>query len=95
MTVDPARGGGVSSLRALTEGGRELLRAGDIGNELVVQEEYARHPRFGEGPWHLTPTGTTAARSRDVRADVEVEHSPPARASPSGPTSGCSGTPSV
>ena len=76
VTVDPARGGGVSSLRELAEGGRELLRAGDIGNELVVQEEYARHPRFGEGPWHLTPTGTTAARSRDVTADVEVWHSP-------------------
>ncbi|WP_030939984.1 NEW3 domain-containing protein [Streptomyces sp. NRRL S-646] len=76
VTVDPARGGGVSSLRALTEGGRELLRAGDIGNELVVQEEYPRHPRFGEGPWHLTPTGTTAARSRDVVAESEVEHSP-------------------
>ncbi|KPH97556.1 glycoside hydrolase family 38 [Actinobacteria bacterium OK074] len=75
ITVDPARGGGVSSLRSLTEN-RELLRAGDIGNELVVQEEYPRHPRFGEGPWHLTPTGTTAARSRDVRADVRVEHSP-------------------
>ncbi|WP_405868336.1 NEW3 domain-containing protein [Streptomyces sp. NBC_00005] len=76
VTVDPARGGGVSSLRALAEGGRELLRAGDIGNELVVQEEYSRHPRFGEGPWHLTPTGTTAARSRDVRADIDVDHSP-------------------
>ncbi|MET9906195.1 NEW3 domain-containing protein [Streptomyces sp. NPDC006476] len=76
VTVDPARGGGVSSLRALAEGGRELLRTGDIGNELVVQEEYPRHPRFGEGPWHLTPTGTTAARSRDVRADIDVEHSP-------------------
>ncbi|MFI9168085.1 glycoside hydrolase family 38 N-terminal domain-containing protein [Streptomyces lincolnensis] len=76
VTVDPARGGGVSSLRTLAEGGRELLRAGDIGNELVVQEEYPRHPRFGEGPWHLTPTGTTAARGRDVTADVEVEHSP-------------------
>ncbi|MEV7888512.1 glycoside hydrolase family 38 N-terminal domain-containing protein [Streptomyces sp. NPDC002817] len=76
LTVDPARGGGVSSLRALQEGARELLRAGDIGNELVVQEEYSRHPRFGEGPWHLTPTGTTAARSRDVRADIDVEHSP-------------------
>ncbi|MFJ1967357.1 NEW3 domain-containing protein [Streptomyces sp. NPDC087903] len=75
VTVDPARGGGVSSLRALTEGGRELLRAGDIGNELVVQEEYPRHPRFGEGPWHLTPTGTTAARGRDVSAAVRVEHS--------------------
>ncbi|MFI1032539.1 NEW3 domain-containing protein [Streptomyces sp. NPDC020951] len=78
VTVDPARGGGVSSLRARTEGdgGRELLRPGDIGNELVVQEEYPRHPRFGEGPWHLTPTGTTAARSRDVSADIDVEHSP-------------------
>ncbi|WP_043678509.1 glycoside hydrolase family 38 N-terminal domain-containing protein [Streptomyces xylophagus] len=76
VTVDPARGGGVSSLRELADGGRELLRSGDIGNELVVQEEYARHPRFGEGPWHLTPTGTTAARSRDVTADIDVEHSP-------------------
>lgn len=76
VTVDPERGGAVSSLRALSEGGRELLRAGDIGNELVVQEEYSRHPRFGEGPWHLTPTGTTAARSRDVGADIDVEHSP-------------------
>ncbi|KUL31069.1 NEW3 domain-containing protein [Streptomyces regalis] len=76
VTVDPARGGAVSSLRALAEGGRELLRPGDIGNELVVQEEYPRHPRFGEGPWHLTPTGTTAARGRDVTADIEVEHSP-------------------
>jgi alpha-mannosidase len=76
VTVDPSRGGGVSSLRALFEGGRELLRHGDIGNELVVQKEYSRHPRFGEGPWHLTPTGTTAARSRDVTADIDVEHSP-------------------
>lgn len=76
VTVDPARGGGVSWLRAMAEGGRDLLRAGDIGNELVVQEEYPRHPRFGEGPWHLTPTGTTVARSREVTADVQVEHSP-------------------
>ncbi|MEU5391035.1 NEW3 domain-containing protein [Streptomyces tibetensis] len=75
VTVDPARGGGVSSLRALTEGGRELLRPGDIGNEIVVQEEYPRHPRFGEGPWHLTPTGTTAARGRDVTAEVRTERS--------------------
>ncbi|MFJ9561369.1 NEW3 domain-containing protein [Streptomyces fuscichromogenes] len=76
VTVDPVRGGGVCGLRRLAEDGRELLRPGDLGNELVVQEEYPRHPRFGEGPWHLTPTGTTAARSRDVTADVSVEHSP-------------------
>ncbi|MEU0413781.1 NEW3 domain-containing protein [Streptomyces griseorubiginosus] len=75
VTVDPARGGAVSSLRSVAED-RELLPVGDIGNELVVQEEFARHPRFGEGPWHLTPTGTTAARGRDVRADIDVDHSP-------------------
>ncbi|WP_210569201.1 NEW3 domain-containing protein [Streptomyces sp. GESEQ-4] len=75
VTVAPERGGAVSGLRVLTEGGRELLRPGDIGNELVVQEEYPRHPRFGEGPWHLTPTGTTAARSGDVPADILVEES--------------------
>ncbi|MEV0225601.1 NEW3 domain-containing protein [Streptomyces sp. NPDC050704] len=75
VTVDPERGGGVSRLRTLANGERDLLRAGDIGNELVVQEEYPRHPRFGEGPWHLTPTGTTAARSRDVPAEVLIEHS--------------------
>ncbi|MFF4527227.1 glycoside hydrolase family 38 N-terminal domain-containing protein [Streptomyces bluensis] len=78
VTVDPARGGTVSGLRALRDGGRELLRPGDVGNELVVQEEYPRHPRFGEGPWHLTPTGTTVARSRDVTASATVEHSPAA-----------------
>ncbi|MPY63153.1 glycoside hydrolase family 38 N-terminal domain-containing protein [Streptomyces spongiae] len=76
VTVDPARGGAVSGLRSLRDGGRELLRPGDVGNELVVQEEYSRHPRFGEGPWHLTPTGTTVARSRDVTASVTVEDSP-------------------
>ncbi|WP_406179653.1 NEW3 domain-containing protein [Streptomyces canus] len=76
VTVDAARGGAVSSLRAVAEGGRELLPAGEIGNELVVQEEFPRHPRFGEGPWHLTPTGTNAARGRDVTADIEVDHSP-------------------
>lgn len=75
VTVDPARGGAVSSLRSVGED-RELLPVGDIGNELVVQEEFARHPRFGEGPWHLTPTGTTAARSGDVAADIDVDHSP-------------------
>ncbi|TPQ22985.1 NEW3 domain-containing protein [Streptomyces sporangiiformans] len=75
VTVDPARGGAVSSLRARADGGRELLRPGDVGNELVIQEEYPRHPRFGEGPWHLTPTGTTVARGRDVPAEVTVERS--------------------
>lgn len=95
VTVDPSRGGGVSSLRQLADGGRELLRSGDIGNELVVQEEYSRHPRFGEGPWHLTPTGTTAARSGDVPASVKVEHSAAgSRITVTAPSANSSPTPS-
>ena len=37
------------------DGGRELLTG--PGNELRVYEEYAAHPRFSEGPWHLLPNG--------------------------------------
>ena len=47
--------------------GAELLRrpaAGDAGqpggNELLVQEEYDHHPRWGEGPWLLSPKGPGA-----------------------------------
>lgn len=62
VTVDPARGGGVSSL---LDDGRELIAPGRVGNELAVYEEYPSHPRFGEGPWHLLPRGpvTTSASS--------------------------------
>ena len=41
----------------LTSRGRELIAPGRVGNELAVYEEYDRHPRFGEGPWHLLPKG--------------------------------------
>jgi len=30
------------------------------GNELVIQDEYAQHPRHNEGPWHLAPKGPRA-----------------------------------
>ena len=54
VEADPARGGTLTRLRdKLT--GTELLRPG--GNELIVQEEYAAHPRWGEGPWLLSPKG--------------------------------------
>lgn len=60
LTVDPARGGGVDSLR---RGELELITPGRVGNELAVYDEYPAHPKAGEGPWHLLPKGplTTSA----------------------------------
>ncbi|KRE25476.1 alpha-mannosidase [Mycobacterium sp. Soil538] len=62
LAVDASRGGGVSSLVA---GGRELLAADRVGNELAVYDEYSAHPTVGEGPWHLLPRGpvVTSAQS--------------------------------
>ncbi|MGW1177307.1 glycoside hydrolase family 38 N-terminal domain-containing protein [Kitasatospora sp. NPDC002543] len=56
VTADPARGGGLTSVHDLLNG-RELIQDGRIGNELRVYEEYPQHPDFGEGPWHLVPSG--------------------------------------
>ncbi|HEU0191215.1 MAG TPA: NEW3 domain-containing protein [Mycobacterium sp.] len=69
LTVDPARGGGVSSWRCGPFGqGRELIVAGGLGNQLAVYDEYPKHPRSGEGPWHLVPSGNlfTSAVATDV-----------------------------
>ncbi|HEV2375902.1 MAG TPA: glycoside hydrolase family 38 C-terminal domain-containing protein [Streptosporangiaceae bacterium] len=52
--ADPARGGALTSVRD-RRSGTELLRG--PGNELLVQEEYDYHPRWGEGPWLLSPKG--------------------------------------
>ena len=75
VEVDPGRGGAVSRLHDRRTG-RDLLRAGEVGNELIVQEEHPTHPFYGEGPWHLMPTGRTVARSARVRAQVRAERSP-------------------
>ncbi|TQF01614.1 glycoside hydrolase [Kitasatospora acidiphila] len=56
VTADPARGGALSSVYDRRHD-RELLRAGQLGNELRVYQEYPQHPDFGEGPWHLLPKG--------------------------------------
>ncbi|WP_051939478.1 glycoside hydrolase family 38 N-terminal domain-containing protein [Phaeacidiphilus oryzae] len=56
VQADPVRGGALSSIRDLRSG-RELLRPDALGAELTLQEEYAGHPRWGEGPWHLLPKG--------------------------------------
>jgi alpha-mannosidase len=73
--VDPARGGTVVSWRDLALD-RELLMAGRPGNELLLYAEYPQHPTFGEGPWHLLPTGPPQAASADSRASVRAESSP-------------------
>ncbi|HEX9042426.1 MAG TPA: glycoside hydrolase, partial [Trebonia sp.] len=53
--------------------GRELL--GGPGNDLVLQEEYQQHPRWNEGPWHLSPKGPGLA-SCAVPASVRAQRSP-------------------
>ena len=71
VTADPARGGALSSVVDLRSG-RELLRPDGLGAELVLQEEYADHPVWGEGPWHLLPKGPgrrTGERPGRVRAE--------------------------
>lgn len=72
VTVDPARGGGVVGL---LDDGHELIARGRVGNELALYEEYADHPTFGEGPWHLLPSGPVAI-SASSPADVTVERGP-------------------
>jgi alpha-mannosidase len=67
VTADPARGGTLAI--AEKRSGRRALRG--PGNELVLQEEYDKHPRWGEGPWHLSPKGPgtgSADRAAVVRA---------------------------
>ncbi len=74
MTADPARGGTVTILdKRVGPGGREVL-AGP-GNDLVLQEEYEQHPRWGEGPWHLSPKGPGVG-SVSVAATVHAQRSP-------------------
>ncbi len=68
LVVDPARGGGVSSL---IRDGRQLIAEDRVGNELAVYAEYPAHPTGGEGPWHLLPKGpvvSSSESSAEVRA---------------------------
>jgi alpha-mannosidase len=53
VSADPARGGTIS----VTDKRTGLGVLARPGNELVIQDEYAQHPRHGEGPWHLSPKG--------------------------------------
>ena len=69
LEADPARGGALTRI-ADQRTGAELLRG--PGNELVLQEEYATHPRWGEGPWLLSPKGPGAG-SADSPAAVQAQ----------------------
>ncbi len=71
VTADPARGGTVRLVDKRT--GLDTLRG--PGNELLLQEEYAQHPRHGEGPWHLSPRGAGLG-SAAVPAHVRAERCP-------------------
>jgi alpha-mannosidase len=55
------------------DAGRELLTR--PGNDLVLQEEYQQHPRWNEGPWHLSPKGPGLA-SCAAAASVRAQRSP-------------------
>jgi len=68
VTADPARGGTVSVTDKRT--GAPVLDG--PGNELILQDEYAQHPRHGEGPWHLSPQGPGAG-SASAPARVRAE----------------------
>ncbi len=72
LAVDPARGGGVSSLM---HDGRQLIAEGRVGNELAGYQEYPAHPTGGEGPWHLLPNGPVVSSS-ESKAEVRAYHSP-------------------
>jgi alpha-mannosidase len=74
IEADPGRGGALSRVRDKRTG-KELLRPGEVGGELVCHDEYAEHPDFGRGPWHLSPRGTRRGTS-SVPATVRAEVSP-------------------
>ncbi len=71
VTADQARGGTVS----ITDKRTGACVLAGPGNELVIQDEYAQHPRHGEGPWHLSPKGPGTGSS-SVPANVRVERCP-------------------
>jgi alpha-mannosidase len=72
VAADPARGGALTRILDRRTGA-ELLRG--PGNELVLQDEYDYHPRWGEGPWLLSPKGPGTGAA-GTPASVRVERCP-------------------
>ena len=74
VSVDAARAGTIDSVLD-KRSGLEILRPGEVGNELRAYREYPMHPLFGEGPWHLTPDGRFTSVTT-FASEVVVETSP-------------------
>jgi alpha-mannosidase len=74
IEADPARGGALHRILDRRTG-RELLRPGALGAELLVQDEHRDHPRWKEGPWHLLPKGPGRAAG-ESSAEVRVDEGP-------------------
>ncbi len=72
LTADPANGGALNSIVDVRSG-TELLDG--PGNELLLQEEYPSHPKWGEGPWMLCQNGASSS-SVDGAASVRAERCP-------------------
>ncbi|MBR7829783.1 glycoside hydrolase [Actinospica sp. MGRD01-02] len=72
VEADPSRGGALSSV-VERRTGRELVRPGGLAAEFVLQAELADHEYWGEGPWHLLPTGPgVATGSKPAAVHVET-----------------------
>ncbi|OKH81056.1 alpha-mannosidase [Mycobacterium sp. ST-F2] len=71
-TVDPDRGGAVSSL---FREGVELIGAGQVGNEIAVYDEHSAHPTEHEGPWHLLPKGPVVGSAEQPAESVQAYRS--------------------
>jgi alpha-mannosidase len=74
VEADPVRGGCLSRV-VDRQTGRDVLAAGEVGNELLVYPEYPQHPQMTEGPWHLLPAGPPVGSSARP-ARVHAEKSP-------------------
>jgi alpha-mannosidase len=74
VEADPARGGTLARILDKATG-TELLTAQGGGNELLLQPEHPGHPRWGEGPWLLSPAGPGNG-SHELPAEVRVERCP-------------------
>jgi hypothetical protein len=71
VTGSVQQGGAISVIDKRSD--QPVLRS--YGNDLVLQEEYEQHPRWGEGPWHLSPKGPGVS-SRSATATVRAQRSP-------------------
>ncbi|HEY1672720.1 MAG TPA: glycoside hydrolase family 38 C-terminal domain-containing protein [Streptosporangiaceae bacterium] len=72
IAADAERGGTLASI-VDKRTGASLLRG--PGNEAELAEEHPAHPRWGEGPWHLSPNGIRTGSARGP-ARVRAERCP-------------------